>query len=678
MNNDLINENDIRTTPPSWQHPVLPSPAVQGSLLLTTNDFTTPPQDSSLFKFIPMEKLIGVANVKMEYNDVLNKFTIYKAKGHLYNNDQWDYEWEAIGSFENITPEAQEQLLALVYVNYRYDTSVQNNLKVYGIKKNGEEDLLCNIQFINDTVFNQAIQHLQDEIDDINASEVQGGLATDITTDSQNVKHVNVRYDGNDFTVDTNNNLKSNIIDDTSTTTKGWSAQKIIEYLSLNAMKFSGAVQNRTYLPATANKNDVYLVESENDLFVNISNTSTPNWQPFTEIAETVNNYAIELHKSANGLYGQLRYDTIDFIVDNFNNLKSQLIDDTLDGSSPNANRKTYSIVKILQLISQAMHYKGQVATYNDLPATGNVSGDVWNVQDTGDNYAWNGTGWDDLSGEYIAGAGIVINGKTISATGISFIVGSGLQATGSGSTTTLLTKNGNGIEYDNGGAIQVKKGSGVSVNANGVNVNTGNTTKLVNDNVEVDYSDGLTQDANNKLVIMPKNGLIVDSNGVGINANFNIKQTPLGTDSSKLALYSDGKIGVDFTESPVVLVGEKLYEANLSLDTNYLTNIVIPNMNSYDMFYMDHAGLFGQYFQKSTDGDIVRITAILPNSIGNPGSTPSGAAAYLILCRDVNFTKGTISRMDMWSMSTWGTWAPLNATTTSPRKFRIYGMKAR
>jgi len=52
---------------------------------------------------------------------------------------------------------------------------------------------------------------------------------------------------------------------------------------------------------------------------------------------------------------------------------------------------------KISTAISSVYRYKGSVATYNDLPASGNTTGDVWDVQDTGMNYAWNGTGWDPL-----------------------------------------------------------------------------------------------------------------------------------------------------------------------------------------------------------------------------------------------------------------------------------------
>lgn len=47
----------------------------------------------------------------------------------------------------------------------------------------------------------------------------------------------------------------------------------------------------------------------------------------------------------------------------------------------------------------QAMRYKGTVETFDDLPKTGNVAGDFWNVKDTGKNFAWNGKEWDDVSG---------------------------------------------------------------------------------------------------------------------------------------------------------------------------------------------------------------------------------------------------------------------------------------
>lgn len=51
--------------------------------------------------------------------------------------------------------------------------------------------------------------------------------------------------------------------------------------------------------------------------------------------------------------------------------------------------------------VASAYKYKGSVATYADLPASGNTAGDVWDVQATGVNYAWTGTAWDAL-GAYV------------------------------------------------------------------------------------------------------------------------------------------------------------------------------------------------------------------------------------------------------------------------------------
>lgn len=59
-----------------------------------------------------------------------------------------------------------------------------------------------------------------------------------------------------------------------------------------------------------------------------------------------------------------------------------------------------YTKAEIDGKLTGAMHYKGQVASYSALPSSGNVQGDVWNVESDGHNYAWNGTGWDKLAGE--------------------------------------------------------------------------------------------------------------------------------------------------------------------------------------------------------------------------------------------------------------------------------------
>lgn len=50
----------------------------------------------------------------------------------------------------------------------------------------------------------------------------------------------------------------------------------------------------------------------------------------------------------------------------------------------------------IKDTLTDVYKYKGSVATYDLLP-TDAATGDVWNVESDGNNYAWNGTAWDSL-----------------------------------------------------------------------------------------------------------------------------------------------------------------------------------------------------------------------------------------------------------------------------------------
>lgn len=47
--------------------------------------------------------------------------------------------------------------------------------------------------------------------------------------------------------------------------------------------------------------------------------------------------------------------------------------------------------------LSSVYRYKGSVTNFASLPTEGNVTGDVWNVEATGMNYAWDGEKWDPL-----------------------------------------------------------------------------------------------------------------------------------------------------------------------------------------------------------------------------------------------------------------------------------------
>ena len=91
------------------------------------------------------------------------------------------------------------------------------------------------------------------------------------------------------------------------------------------------------------------------------------------------------------------------------------LVDSSLSSSSTNAiqNKAVYNALNdkvststlttkladyaLKTDITNVYKYKGSVATVSDLPAENNTVGDVYNVEERGINYAWNGTVWDNL-----------------------------------------------------------------------------------------------------------------------------------------------------------------------------------------------------------------------------------------------------------------------------------------
>lgn len=102
--------------------------------------------------------------------------------------------------------------------------------------------------------------------------------------------------------------------------------------------------------------------------------------------------------------------------------------------------------------LTTVYQYKGSVATYADLPTTGQKVGDVWNVETAdpdhgikaGDNVAWNGTKWDVLAGNHdLSGYAQLNAANTFTATNTfnSNIVVRAATAAGSAGIITLGEK---------------------------------------------------------------------------------------------------------------------------------------------------------------------------------------------------------------------------------------------
>lgn len=104
--------------------------------------------------------------------------------------------------------------------------------------------------------------------------------------------------------------------------------------------------------------------------------------------------------------------------------------------------------------ITNVYKFKGTKNTYNDLPKTDKVTGDVWNITTAdanygikaGDNVAWNGTEWDNLSG-------------TVDLSNY-------LQKGGSQTTTSTADGGSNIYTFKDGSTITVKNGSKGSTGA--------------------------------------------------------------------------------------------------------------------------------------------------------------------------------------------------------------------
>ena len=80
-----------------------------------------------------------------------------------------------------------------------------------------------------------------------------------------------------------------------------------------------------------------------------------------------------------------------------------QAFDTTISKDSTNNNSPTSKAVyTAIQSLGNVFHVRDSVATFGDLPTTGNTVGDVRNVLDTDDNYVWTGTAWDPLGGSSI------------------------------------------------------------------------------------------------------------------------------------------------------------------------------------------------------------------------------------------------------------------------------------
>lgn len=123
-------------------------------------------------------------------------------------------------------------------------------------------------------------------------------------------------------------------------------------------------------------------------------------------IAKTRDDYIqadSEIHQMLNGLSAETTT-----IKNNQASLGTQVaniehkIPDGTTGTNSLINKQilaqtSYTKAEVDAKVSSVYKFKGSVSTYNSLPRAA-TTGDVYNVTDTGANYAWDGSKWDKLS----------------------------------------------------------------------------------------------------------------------------------------------------------------------------------------------------------------------------------------------------------------------------------------
>ena len=87
----------------------------------------------------------------------------------------------------------------------------------------------------------------------------------------------------------------------------------------------------------------------------------------------------------------------------------------TYDSSGFNISQTYATKTYVNEKLSSVYVYKGSVASYSKLPTSGLTTGDVYNVEDTGMNYAWTGSKWDALGSTIDTSAFVLKAGDTMS-----------------------------------------------------------------------------------------------------------------------------------------------------------------------------------------------------------------------------------------------------------------------
>lgn len=164
--------------------------------------------------------------------------------------------------------------------------------------------------------------------------------------------------------------------------------------------------------------------------------------------------------------------------------------------------------------VSSVFSYKGTKATVSALPSSGNTTGDVWHVTETGGEYVWNGSSWEelgsaiDLSGylQQVSIAGITLTPTSYTITAEALKTALGLGGAAYKSVDSSITAGSTSINVPTTAAVasyvaeSATKVQASNTNGN-IKVNNVETTVYTLPSTTLDSSDTLILDCGSSTI---------------------------------------------------------------------------------------------------------------------------------------------------------------------------------
>lgn len=254
---------------------------------------------------------------------------------------------------------------------------------------------------------------------------------------------------------------------------------------------------------------------------------------------------------------------------------------------------KSYATTKYVdEKVSTVYRYKGNVANKGSLPADNNVIGDVWNAEDTGKNYVWTGSEWDDIGGvvdltPYLtkSDATATYLGKTAKAVSATTADKAAILSTartiaiGGAVTGTATSFNGTANITINATAVNGAKVTGTVPAATKATQDGGGKDIAATYATKTEVTQGLAGKANishthtvSQITDMPK--VVLSVNGQAPNADGNISPSQTGclplTGGTLTGGVGHSILNISATSGTVTLTANRIHKMNISGATTF------------------------------------------------------------------------------------------------------------